>query len=102
MSQNVFAVASFDAVLILSGKVLIDASWFEQDYFEQIVVELKELSSKNVDLHDNSQRDLLSFFERKDMRLFTLLDGHKVAGGANSSELDCRVWRVLKFGLMIV
>tara|TARA_B110000305_G_C19444387_1_gene643877 strand:- start:1548 stop:1745 length:198 start_codon:yes stop_codon:yes gene_type:complete len=65
-------------------------------------VELKELSSKNIDLHDNSQRDLLSFFERKDMRLFTLLNGHKVAGGANSSELDCRVWRVLKFGLMIV
>lgn len=65
-------------------------------------MELKELSSENVDLHDNSQRDLLSFFERKDMRFIIFLDRNKVAGSAYSSELNGRIWRVHKFGLMFV
>ena len=41
MSEYVLSIVPLNAILILSGQILVDSPWLEHQQFEHVVVELE-------------------------------------------------------------
>ena len=67
MPQNVFAVNSFNPVLVLSGQILVNSSRFKAQHLENVVMEFKQLACELVHLQHDGLGYLLRFLHAEDL-----------------------------------